>query len=177
MESTKKGSKTKNVPISSVLTSVTEYTKKLLEGLYSECLIHGNVSSERTKILAEKIKDVINVYTDTTQSTQNIQSSKNVQSDKKEDKTNKNNKKNDKKKGPIETTVNSVKSDKENIFRSSIFPLRNDQNPSQEVVLLPLDRVVLICTTPKNPAENNKCVEAYYQLGESTFFLIFIILY
>lgn len=177
MESTKKGSKTKNVPNSSVLTSVTEYTKKLLEGLYSECLIHGNVSSERTKILAEKIKDVINVYTDTTQSTQNIQSSKNVQSDKKEDKTNKNNKKNDKKKGPIETTVNSVKSDKENVFRSNIFPLRNDQNPSQEVVLLPLDRVVLICTTPKNPAENNKCVEAYYQLGESTFFLIFIILY
>ena len=122
VESTKKGSKTKNVPISSVLTSVTEYTKKLLEGLYSECLIHGNVSSERTKILAEKIKDVINVYTDTTQNTQNIQSSINVQSDKKEDKTNKNNKKNDKKKGPIETTVNSVKSDKENVFRSNIFP-------------------------------------------------------
>lgn len=37
--------------------------------------------------------------------------------------------------------------------------------PPQQIVLLPLDRVVLMSVAPKNPLETNKCVEVYYQLG------------
>lgn len=39
-------------------------------------------------------------------------------------------------------------------------------NPPQQVVLLSQDRAVIVCANPRNPNENNKCIEAYYQLGK-----------
>lgn len=44
-------------------------------------------------------------------------------------------------------------------------PFGESHFPPQQIVLLPLDRVVLMSVVPKNPLETNKCVEVYYQLG------------
>lgn len=44
--------------------------------------------------------------------------------------------------------------------------LGDAHNPPQQVNLLPLDKAIVMCVAPRNPNDNNKCVEAYFQLGE-----------
>lgn len=46
--------------------------------------------------------------------------------------------------------------------------LSDANNPPQQVTLLPLDKAIVMCVVPRNPVEKNKCVEAYFQLGESS---------
>jgi hypothetical protein len=45
--------------------------------------------------------------------------------------------------------------------------LADANSPPQRVTLLPLDKAIVMCVAPRNPTEKNKCVEAYFQLGES----------
>ena len=45
--------------------------------------------------------------------------------------------------------------------------LADAHSPPQQVILLPLDKAIVMCVAPRNPNEKNKCVEAYFQLGES----------
>jgi hypothetical protein len=45
--------------------------------------------------------------------------------------------------------------------------LADANSPPQQVTLLPLEKAIVMCVAPRNPTEKNKCVEAYFQLGES----------
>ena len=123
---------------SPILSAVSEYVRSLLGRLYADCLVHGNVSCEGTTQLAEKMKVIIATY-----------NAAMVDGDMK-----------DRKKGQGK----EVEEDNGGANRT----LGNGFNPPQEVVLLPQDRVVIVCAVPRNPNENNKCVEAYYQLGKWT---------
>lgn len=49
----------------------------------------------------------------------------------------------------------------------AVHPFGDSHHPPQQIVLLPLDRVVLLSVAPKNPLETNKCVETYFQLGNA----------
>ena len=50
---------------------------------------------------------------------------------------------------------------------TTVHPFGDSHQPPQQIVLLPLDRVVLLSVAPKNPLETNKCVETYFQLGNA----------
>lgn len=95
--------------MSPTLASVSEYTSTFLRSLCVECLLHGNINTQRALELSTKIKSIALTYA----------------------------------KEPFSSTY----------------------VPHQKVVLLPLDNAVLLCAAPKNLSDNNKCVEAYYQLG------------
>lgn len=49
----------------------------------------------------------------------------------------------------------------------AVHPFGDSHHPPQQIVLLPLDRVVLLSVAPKNPLETNKCVETYFQIGSA----------
>ena len=140
--------------MSPVLRSVSEHSRGLLGALCCECLVHGNVSAERTVAFADRIKQIIRTYS-------NMERTDDKEVGSGMDGTEVKGKKGGKG-GKQEKGEEGKKAEK----KGGLSALSDAHNPSQQVVLLPLDRVVLVRAVPKNPNENNKCVEVYYQLGE-----------